>query len=138
MKKNIAEAVILIILSLILAVGVLTFLHPCAHEDGSAAPCDGLKTGLPLLGAGCAGLGILLLVLRGAMARIVLFALAGCGGALTALTPGTLIRVCGMDSMRCRMVTQPAARILGILIAVCALIGLVREIAAQRKRGGRA
>lgn len=136
MKKRFPEVILLFVLSLVLAIGSQTFLHPCVHEDGSPAPCGGVGTGLLLTGIGCALLGFLLLI-RVPKMRTVLYALACCAGVITILIPGTFLPVCGMDSMRCRMVTRPAALVLGILIAVCALVGLGRELAMRKKSGGR-
>ena len=135
MKKRFPEVILLLVLSLLLTVGSQTFLRPCVHEDGSPVPCGRIGTGLLLIGIGCVLLGFLLLI-RVPKMRAVLFALVCCGGMITALMPGTLMPVCAMDSMRCRMVTRPAALVLGILIAACGLVGLGRELAARKKSGG--
>ena len=138
MKKIRIEAIPVTVFALVLAVGSLTLLHPCVHADGSAAPCAGVQPLLLIISAASAVIGVLPCFLRKGGLQALSFALAGIGGVLCALTPGVLTPVCGMDTMRCRMVTQPAARILGILIAICAVIGCLRILLARRGRGGRA
>ena len=46
---------------------------------------------------------------------------------LALLTPGTLIALCGMATMRCRMVMRPAMMILSGLALVLSLAGWLIE-----------
>ena len=120
-------AVIILILSLILAVGSQTFLAPCVHEDGSFGSCH--WAGQMMLGIG----GVLLLlsffallaedsaVRKGVYLSILFVA------ALGVLTPGTLITLCKMSTMRCRMIMQPAMILLCVFILFAALIGFLME-----------
>ena len=121
MKKQVIPAIVLLILSLIIVIGSQTFLSPCVHEDGSAGPCH--AAGQALLGLGCV-LGVLaVFALCGKRARpgVYLSSLPVC--ALGILTPGTLIDLCRMRTMRCRMVMQPAMIILFAAALLCALAG---------------
>ena len=70
MRRNIA-GVILLVLAAVAAVGSVTFLGPCVHEDGSAGPCA--KAGTAVLIAGCvlAVLAVLILAFRGRGIRTV-------------------------------------------------------------------
>ncbi len=123
MKKHIIPAMILLILSLVIVIGSQTFLSPCVHEDGSFGPCH--WAGQELLGLGCV-IGILaILSLCAQKARLgaYLSALPVCG--LGILTPGTLIDLCHMSTMRCRMAMQPAMLILFSAALLCALTGAV-------------
>ncbi len=123
MKKHIIPAMILLILSLVIVIGSQTFLSPCVHEDGSFGPCH--WAGQELLGLGCV-IGILaILSLCAQKARLgaYLSALPVCG--LGILTPGTLIDLCHMSTMRCRMAMQPAMIILFSAALLCALTGAV-------------
>jgi hypothetical protein len=52
MKKQSIPAVILLILSLVIAIGSQTFLSPCVHDDGAFGSCH--WAGQALLGLGCA------------------------------------------------------------------------------------
>ncbi len=123
MKKHIIPAMILLILSLVIVIGSQTFLSPCVHEDGSFGPCH--WAGQALLGLGCVIgiLAILSLCVQKARLGAYLSALPVCG--LGILTPGTLIDLCHMSTMRCRMAMQPAMIILFSAALLCALTGAV-------------
>ncbi len=116
MKKTIFPILILI-LSLVIALGSQTFLSPCVHEDGSFGSCH-------WAGRAMLGVGILLAVLallswarKDVYLAVLLTALLGC------FIPGTLISLCKMSAMRCRSVMQPAMILLCAVIALLALIG---------------
>ena len=123
MKKQLIPAIVLIILSIIVIIGSQSFLSPCVHEDGSFGACH--WAGQALLGLGCA-LGVIavlaLCVSRGRFGAY-LSALPVC--ALGILTPGTLIDLCHMSTMRCRMLMQPAMIILFSAALLCSLTGAV-------------
>ena len=123
MKKTVIPGCVLLILSLIIAIGSMTFLGPCVHEDGSTGACH--WAGRALLGLGCV-LGVLAalaLFVKRARLGVYLSALPVC--ALGILTPGTLIDLCRMSTMRCRMVMQPAMIILFAAALLCALTGAI-------------
>ena len=123
MKKHIIPAMILLILSLVIVIGSQTFLSPCVHEDGSFGPCH--WAGQELLGLGCVVgiLAILSLCVQKARLGTYMSALPVCG--LGILTPGTLIDLCHMSTMRCRMVMQPAMILLFSAALLCALTGAI-------------
>ena len=125
MKKTPIPALIILVLALIMAIGSQSFLGPCVHEDGSYGACH--WAGRMLLGVGglLAVLALLALVLpkerRGLYLAMVPASLLGL------LTPGTLIALCGMATMRCRMVMRPAMMILSGLALVFSLAGWLIE-----------
>ena len=123
MRKQIIPAVVLLILSVLIVIGSRTFLAPCVHEDGSFGSCH--WAGRMLFGLGCVigVLSVLLLCVKRFRAGIYLSILPVC--VLGILTPGTLIDLCHMSVMRCRMVMQPAMIILFSAALLCALIGAV-------------
>jgi len=122
-KKQSIPAVILLALSLVIAIGSRTFLSPCVHDDGSFGPCH--WAGQNLLGLGCAlgALAILALMMPRAQLGVYVSALPVC--ILGILTPGTLIDLCRMSAMRCRMVMQPAMIILFSAALAVALTGAI-------------
>ena len=130
MKKTSVPAIIVLILALILAIGSQTFLGPCVHEDGSFGACH--WAGRMLLGVGglLAVLAVLALLLPrerpGLFLAMVPAAIVGL------LTPGTLIAICGMPTMRCRMVMRPAMLALCALTLAAAFAGWLLE---RKKRG---
>ena len=123
MKKQMIPAMILLVLSLIITIGSQSFLSPCVHEDGSFGTCH--WAGQALLGLGCVVgiLAILSLCVQKARLGTYLSALPVCG--LGILTPGTLMDLCHMSTMRCRMVMQPAMIILFSAALLCALVGAI-------------
>ena len=130
MKKQTIPAVILLVISLVIAIGSQSFLSPCVHEDGSFGVCH--WAGQALLGLGCVlgVLAVLSLLSRSARFGVYLSALPLC--VLGILTPGTLIGLCHMSTMRCRMVMQPAMMILFSAALLCAMTGVL--LSAEKKR----
>ena len=51
MKKQIIPGCVMLVLSLVIAVGSFTFLSPCVHDDGNVGAC--WWAGRMLLGLGC-------------------------------------------------------------------------------------
>lgn len=123
MKKQMIPAMILLVLSLMITIGSQSFLSPCVHEDGSFGPCH--WAGQTLMGLGCVVgiLAILSLCVQKARLGTYMSALPVCG--LGILTPGTLIDLCHMSTMRCRMVMQPAMILLFSAALLCALVGAI-------------
>ena len=123
MKKQIVPGIIILILSLVIVIGSQSFLSPCVHEDGSLGPCH--WAGQALMGLGCVVgiLAILSLCVQKARWGTYMSALPVCG--LGILTPGTIIDLCHMSTMRCRMVMQPAMIILFSAALLCALVGAI-------------
>ena len=123
MKKHSIPALILLALSLVITIGSQTFLSPCVHDDGAYGPCH--WAGQTLLGLGCAlgVLAVLALLIRRARFGVYISVLPLC--VLGILTPGTLIDLCHMSTMRCRMVMQPAMIILFCVALASAVIGAI-------------
>lgn len=130
MNKKIIPAMVLVVLGLVIAIGSQTFLGPCVHEDGSFGACHW---------AGQALLGVSLLLTAEALlsailerARFGLCLASALTSALGFLMPGGLIDICKMDTMRCRMVMQPAMRVLFGLALIVSVAGLLKN---KGKRG---
>ena len=133
MRKTIVPGGVMLLLSLVISIGSVTFLGPCVHDDGSVGAC--WWAGRALLGLGCLLAVISALVLLSPRARFgaYLSGLAVC--ALGALTPGTLIALCRMSSMRCRAVMQPAMILLFAAAGLTALTGAL--LCAKEERKGK-
>lgn len=134
MKHHSLCALLVLLLSVVIAVGSVSFLGPCVHEDGSFGACH--WAGRALLGTGILLSAESLFALlcrdsrmrRGAFVPMLLTACLGC------LIPGTLIDLCRMATMRCRALMQPAMILLFSISAVISLIGFFVE---KRRAGGR-
>ena len=122
---------VILILAVAAVIGSRSFLSPCIHEDGSFGTCH--WAGESLMGLGCVTgvLAALCLAVSRARFGAYLSILPVC--ALGILTPGTLIGLCGMSTMRCRMIMQPAAVILSAACFVSAAAGAALS-AGSRKR----
>ena len=122
MKKKIIPGCVILLLALTVSIGSFTFLQPCVHDDGSVGAC--WWAGRSLLGLGCllAVTAVLALISAKARPGAYLCALAICAVGL--LTPGTLISLCGMSTMRCRAVMQPAMTLLFAAAGFAALPGV--------------
>ena len=132
MKQFSPGAAAALVLSCVIAVGSVSFLGPCVHEDGSFGACH--WAGQAMLGIGLllAVLNLAALLVKDGRLRAGLLFAAAAAAVLGLFVPGTLIRLCGMATMRCRAVMRPAMMLLCALTAVSCLAG---GIAAYRKAG---
>ena len=121
MKKTIIPALIVLILSLLAALGSQTFLGACVHEDGSFGACHWACRAILGEGGLLAVLSLMALALKRERAGLYLAMLPA--SVLGLLTPGTLIALCKMPTMRCRMLTRPAMMILFGIMLVVSLVG---------------
>ncbi len=127
MKKTSIPAIIVLILALVITVGSQTFLGACVHEDGSFGACHWAARAILGEGALLAVLAALALALK--KERKGLYLAMAPASLLGMLTPGTLISICGMDTMRCRMLMRPAML---ILFGVALLVALVGWLTARK------
>ncbi|MBR3431510.1 MAG: DUF4418 family protein [Clostridia bacterium] len=126
MKKN-AFCGILLILAAVIALGSVTVLGPCVHEDGSEALCTGAGRAVFWSGCALAALAILILFIRKHSARIVLFFLSLCSAAAGMMFPGIVFPLCRMNTMHCRAVMQPAMIILFAFALIVSAGGIIVE-----------
>jgi hypothetical protein len=123
MKKQCVPALVILALNMVVIIGSRSFLSPCIHDDGSFGACH--WAGRTLMGLGCVAAVLAALSLCMGRARPGIYLSLAFVCALGGLTPGFLIDLCRMSTMRCRMVMQPAMMILFFLSSVCALTGAV-------------
>ena len=129
MRKRVLP-VILLLLSLLLTVGVKTFMGPCVHEDGSAGSCTWAAQAVFGNGLVLCALSLLLVLVPGLRRGLALGVL---GLSLeTACLPGLLIRLCLMDTMRCQAVMRPAVLVLCVLTGLLGLLVFLTEKPAKR------
>ena len=133
MKKQMIPGCVIFFLALIITIGSVSFLGPCIHKDGTAGTC--FWAGRALLGLGLLLLVLSLLTVMLRQARTGLYLSIIAAGVLGMLTPGTLIGLCGMSTMRCRAVMQPAMMILFAVAALTALWGLIACLRQAKGKG---
>lgn len=108
-------------IAILFTFGLRSFAGPCVHDDGSAAACT--MTGHVLFGLGIASIALSVLRILSAdyhtKRSFDLFLVIA--GILIALSPGTVLPLCMMETMHCQAIMLPFARIMGGLMAVAAL-----------------
>ena len=121
MKKTTIPTIFILVLGLVVAVGSQTFLGACVHDDGSFGACHWACRAMLGEGALLAALALLALAMKRERAGLYLAMVPA--SLMGLLTPGTLIALCKMPTMRCRMLTQPAMMILFGVLLLAALAG---------------
>ena len=121
MRKSCIPAIITLALSMFAAIGSQTFLGACAHDDGSFGACHWACRAMLGEGVLLAVLSLMALAFKRERAGLYLAMLPA--SLLGLLTPGTLIALCKMPAMRCRMLTQPAMMILFGVMLPASLVG---------------
>ena len=121
MTKKSIPALIVLVLSILIAIGSQSFLGACVHEDGSFGACHWASRAMLGLGTAQAVIALLAFILPDRRQGLYLAVLPV--SAVGILTPGMLIDICRMNTMRCRMVMRPAMLVLFALTLVVALAG---------------
>ncbi len=125
MKKHSVWPVVIVVLAVIGAIGSITFFRPCVHEDGSFGPCHwagrAVTGGMIVIAAEA----LAALIITDARVRIGLYLAMIIGALFVIFTPGMLIGLCSMATMRCRSLMRPAMTLIAAAAALCAAGGLV-------------
>ena len=135
MKRISLSSILLLLLGAVIAAGSVSFLGPCVHDDGSFGACHWAGQAMLGLGVLLALLGAIALFVRDGKTRAGLLIAAALTALLGLVTPGTLIGLCSMATMRCRAVMQPAMR---ILCGLALLVSVIGAIMAENKSGAKA
>lgn len=131
-KRFSALACVRLALALLLAIGAATFLGPCVHADGAYGACHWAGRALTGLGIVLSAQALLALLFTDAKIREGISLSIVPAALLAALTPGVVMPLCMVETMRCNLVTRPAALVLAVFIAVLSAVD-----AALRHRGAR-
>ncbi|MCR4883723.1 MAG: DUF4418 family protein [Clostridiales bacterium] len=123
MKKQRIPAILILIFAAVAAVGSQTFLSPCVHEDGTFGPCHWAGQMLLWEGLAAVCLAVVTFFAKHVRSGLYLGTVSVC--ILGILTPGVIIDMCRMSTMRCRAVMQPAMIILFSAALLCAVIGAI-------------
>ena len=125
-NKSLITGIVFLALTLILAVGVFTVFGACEPlEDGGWMTCHWAGEAVKGVAIVLAVIAVIRLLVKDGKIKAGLSLAAVPTAVLAAIIPGHLINICGMASMRCHTHFQPAALVLGILIAVTALIDIL-------------
>lgn len=128
MKKKISMMdVILLVLSALLCFGTKFVFHACAVGEDHIMACHWAEQSVIGVGAALTVMALITLIARdGGIRKGISLAMIPTA-VLAVSIPGGLINLCMMSDMRCRSVMRPAVMIIGILIAVMALVNVIIE-----------
>ncbi len=132
MKRISICALVVLVLAAVIAVGSVSFLGPCVHDDGSFGACHWAGRALFGVGLLLAAESLFAFLVKDSRVRQGCFVPMFLTAVLGFFIPGTLIDLCRMATMRCVALMQPAMRILCVLALLVSLIGFFDE---RRKAG---
>jgi hypothetical protein len=124
MTKRFLTGILFIILGLLVAIGPQTLFSVCGAHDGKFMKCHWTAQAELGIGFIVAILGLLLILIASRQFRIGISIGIFLNAILVLLIPNILIGVCGSLHMNCRILTLPALNILGVLIALIAVINI--------------
>lgn len=108
MKKINITQIIMAASALLMLIGINTWFQTCGPmEDGSYMACHWAGQAVKGASAVLLVLSVAHVVMKDLHSKTALDLSIGVLGLMTALVPGTLINLCGMDTMMCRAHTQP-------------------------------
>ena len=120
--------VLLLVLSAVFLAGSRSAFLPCeAQEDGSWMSCHWAGQMVSGLAAVMVVIAILHFFMADGKVKAGLSLALIPVAVLTILTPGVLIHLCMMDTMRCHAVMRPAATVFSVLIILVAVIDLLLQ-----------
>ena len=124
MKK--ALSVVQLVLCCALSLGMKLVFHACEPKpDGSYMHCHTAENAVCIAGAVLAMLSLIALLVKQRPIRLAAHALTAAGAVVTVFIPGTIVKMCMSETMRCYAVMRPAVIVFCALIAVCAVVGAV-------------
>lgn len=132
MKKIYAEY-ILIFVAAVLGIGVQTLFKGCgAMEDGSYMHCHTAQLYVFVLSLGLVIINIGNIFLNGIVARRIISFVSVILSLIVTVTPGILVPLCMMETMRCNAIFKPFVYVLGAILVV---ISVVNAVALIKSRG---
>ncbi len=128
-RKNIITECIQVILCIVLAAGMFTFLKTCpAKEDGTFMSCHWAGRVITAIGIVILILSIVNLLVKSVKIKIGLTIAIILNQILCALVPGVIVKTCMMNTMRCNSCTKPGVIVLSSIIVIVSIINLVLYI----------
>lgn len=136
MKENRSSRILpilILILSLILAVGAQVVFHACGpKEDGGWMACHWAQQTASALGAVMTVQAVILFLARTRAARAAVSAAIVPAAAMALITPAGLINLCMMADMRCQSIMKPAVRLVAAIILILAAVNAVVNAKADK------
>ncbi len=133
MKKEVTKVTAAVI-SLLLAVGVMTVFKACGpKEDGSFMHCHYVQLYVFFISLAMAAASVLSILIKKKTVQLVLCSLNAVAALITMLLPGTIMKMCMMKEMRCYTYMQPFVRICAVLILLCSIVTIVMQMINAKK-----
>ena len=118
-----------LILSAVLAVGVLTVFRACAAmEDGMWMHCHYAQMDVFYIALALAVVSLIAMLMKSKGAVLCLNILQIVGAVVALLMPGTIMSMCMMKDMRCWSVMKPFTTVMAILVILCAVWSLIAAV----------
>ncbi|MCR5540230.1 MAG: DUF4418 family protein [Ruminococcus sp.] len=117
-----------LVLSLLLAVGSLTFFRACDSEEGRHMACHWAQNAVTLIGIVLAVQSLAKLLTRHKGVKAGLAIGIATLAAAVIFIPGTAINLCMMKTMRCHTVFRPAVTVVSSLLAAVSVIDAVTNL----------
>ncbi len=118
-----------VVVSLLLAIGVMTIFSACGRkDDGSWMHCHDVQNAVAVCGLIMTALFALCVFVKNKMIRMLLYLAALAAAVVAFLLPGTIMPMCMMNTMRCYTVMQPYVRIMAVIAALSALLGMISSL----------
>ncbi len=115
------------ILSLLLAIGVVTVFSACGmKDDGSWMRCHAAQNAVMWIALAMTVVLAIAAFVQSGKAKAVLYVLGAVGSGAAFLVPGTLFPMCMMQTTRCYVGMQPFVRIMAVIILALSLIAALR------------
>ena len=133
-KKTIITGILLIVLSLVLALGVKFPFHACmAMEEGATKGCILCQNTVFYMGLGMTLVSLAGLLVKNSRVRGVLYILVTAAALAAIIIPNNVIRLCMMPDMRCNRIMRPAIIIISACIVIAGIISLVFAFGKEKK-----
>ena len=122
-------------LSVLLFIGVGTFLAPCGiHEDGKFGICHWAGQAVIAAGIVLLALSVIHMIAKSGKSKAFVSVCITALAIMTGIMPGLFIDLCKMPTMRCLTVMRPSVMIIAFVIAGVAVTdAIVRNVAVRKQ-----
>lgn len=127
-EKNKGFSLIPAAVGLLLSLGVMTAFSACGpKDDGAFMNCHNAQICAACLGMGMAVLFAVAAFVDSKTVVVVCNVITLLLSVITFLVPGSLMKLCLIHTMRCHSVFNPFVRIMSVITAIFALLGIFRK-----------
>ncbi|MBR1751253.1 MAG: DUF4418 family protein [Ruminococcus sp.] len=127
-KGSLITSILMFVTGAFLALGVVFIFPACdAKPDGSFMHCHDAQNITMFIGIGITALS-LIGVFTPSKLTAVFSCLSTLAAAAAAILPGTVIKLCMMDTMQCRAVMRPAVIVTCAVFALIAVVNVILDL----------